>query len=73
MNYQTVYDTILSCWVFCPELNKNSFHPNLLNKLPRQYRIHSYTDTSITFSYAGHKIYGHYEWQSNGWVFDKTS
>ena len=73
MHYQQVYDIILSCWIFCPGLGKHSFHPNLLNKLSRQYYIHSYTDTSITFSYAGHKIYGYYEWPSKAWVFDKTT
>lgn len=73
MTQQEIYDKLLACWTFAPGLGKKSFDPRLLVALPRQYKIHCYTDTSITFSYAGHKYYGHYEWQSNSWVFDKTN
>lgn len=73
MNMQTIYDRLLSCWVYIPGLNKKSFSPSLLCLLPKEYSIKSYTDTSIIFEYSGHRIYGHYEWQSNAWVFDKIN
>ena len=73
MNYQNVYDTIISCWIYHAGLTKKAFSPVLLAKLPKQYHIHAYTDTSIIFSYKGHKIYGYYEWPTKAWVFDKIN
>jgi len=73
IHWQSLYDAVIGCWEFQPGLNKSSFTPRKLMALPYGAKLGAYTDTSILFDVGGWRIYGHYEWTTRAWVFEKEN